>query len=334
MKNKLLVILILILVVGIMAACISPQEAGISGWIDDVEDWMLGEDAFAQTGDAELKKATTLYDSALVWMTSDYRESNQTQNESHRDRPSEITQIIRSQADFERAFEEFPRQVDFSDQMIVVYFFTADNLFTADGKRLFYYELAGVDRQEQVLYLDFYKIKTTLQIPHDTIPDSSMPTQECLVFLTPRMDITQAQFRFRYREYYKIWKGELKSNTTLDTVGASCLTEQFRACGSFPAIIQSEAQLHAAFQTFSREIDLRKQMLIVCQAPQQDAAAAVQANTYTITDVRYEYGQLDITLATADLQTSDTSAVETSAQYLIFRLPQLPVYHFTLKPNE
>ena len=64
-----------------------------------------------------LKNAVTLYDGAIQWMRDEYVYANRTKPlPDTEDCPSEITNVINSKEEFDKAFNEFPAEIDFDKQ--------------------------------------------------------------------------------------------------------------------------------------------------------------------------------------------------------------------------
>ncbi|MGN0788294.1 MAG: hypothetical protein ACI4MY_00030, partial [Christensenellales bacterium] len=112
MKNKLLIVVILIAILCLAVACL-PKLVDVA---DDIE----------RRGDQVLKDNATLYDDAAQWMTEEYAYNNRTITEHLKFLPEKVN-VVASQEDFDNAFEEFPTEIDFDEQMLVLYFFAYDN---------------------------------------------------------------------------------------------------------------------------------------------------------------------------------------------------------------
>lgn len=119
--------------------------------------------------------------------------------------PEAINNIITSQEEFDEAFDSFPVEINWEEEMLVLCFYTADVIFSIDKKRLYYYELNNISVEENNLTIDVYKHKTALAISGIFAPDASMPTQECLVFLMPKIQVKQIALNIEYKLYNTTW---------------------------------------------------------------------------------------------------------------------------------
>ena len=320
-----LIVIILIAVICLAAAC-SPKLVDIA---DDIE----------MRGDQALKDNATLYDDATQWMREEYKDSNRTITNDLTSLPKK-TNIITSQEDFANAFEEFPTEIDFDEQMLVVYFFTYDNIFAEGGKRWRYYELDNIINEDGEVTFECILKKTELRDPHNNepIPDSTVPTQNCLTILMPKVAFTQLKFKIDYKVYYQTWKKDLKSNATLYYAEFDWLREEYKdkyvSNIKYPdtliATIHTKEQYVSTFCKFYNDFDIEKDMLIVYCLTEDITDTNVY--DYTITDVRYDRGFLDIEIDKRVVSTQ-SGATSSNTKILIIKLPQLPAYNINITIN-
>ena len=159
--------------------------------------------AACETDDEARAVQATLVDDALDHMNEDFKAEHMTERAygAPSGSPKEITYVIKSESDFEAAFEDFPIEVDFDEDMLVLQFFTGDALKYEDGARRFFYESVGATQEGKVLTAEVVKHKTTLLPPEETMPDASVPTQECLAFVVPRSDVEQVELKIDHKNY-------------------------------------------------------------------------------------------------------------------------------------
>lgn len=137
-----------------------------------------------------------VYDTAIEWMTSDYIAENTTRNSSiteSESAPITITNIIAIQSDFNNAFIEFPPEVDFEKEMLIIYFFTGDIIINqVTGDRIFSYKIKSINIANEKLNIVFTK-KTLV-----SGPTGSPPTQECLVVKMDKTHVTATNIEIIY----------------------------------------------------------------------------------------------------------------------------------------
>lgn len=322
--KKILFILIILTMLCAVVAC-TPSVVNIDGSQADCI--------------SPLAKSTTIYDNALKWMKEEYIKANNTNFLICDNCPKDITNIIDNQEDFDNAFYEFPVEIDFDKQMLVVYFFTADKIFENEEKRFYYYELNNATIQGRKLTFDVCKNKTRLLIKGKSYADSSPPTQECLTFLMPRVQMEELvddiQINIDYKSYYITWIRELKYQAKVYTAELEWLTDEFRQKNidllneskTFITKIQTMPELALAFKKFYDNIDFEDDMAVIYYFEQDNTQEG--SYTYKISDVQYDdRGNLDITL-TKDKKTDKTSGQ--SQNLLAIKLPQLPAYRINIK---
>lgn len=325
MKNKLFIVAILIAILCLAVAC-SPKLVDIDNNIET-------------SGDKILKDNTTLYDDATQWMTEEYKYANRTRPlNGADDRPSEITNMITNQEDLDKAFNEFPTEINFDEQMLVLHFFASNNIFADNGKRLRYYNLNHVTQKEGNIYFEICITKAELLISDEPYADATQPTHLCLAFVMPKMNVEEFKFEFEYKKYYYTWKGDLKSNTTLYNADLDWLRDEYKESNiSRPQYsdtltynIQNHEQFVSAFKKFYNNFDIEKEMLVLYIFNQDKADKNIYE--YSIKDVKFEYGYLDITLNKKVKETRNEDKTSDTG-FLAIRLPQLPAYKINIKLN-
>lgn len=318
-----LTVAILIAVICLAAAC-APKLVDID---NDIE----------MRGDKILKDNTTLYDDATQWMKEEYAYNNRTITEDLEFLPEKVN-VIASQEDFDNAFVEFPTETDFDEQMLVLYFFTANQIFAEDGKRLRYYELNKIINEDGAITFECCVVSTPLydsNVPGN-IFDASMPTQNCLTILMPKVASTQLKFQINNKVYYQTWKKDLKSNATFYDADLDWLRDEYKEKNisklaypnMFNATIQTKEQYVSTFCKFYNDFDIEKDMLIVyCLT--EDNASKDEMYTYTITEIQYDKGFLDIQID-KNIASKQSGENLTSTKFLIIKLPQLPAYNVNI----
>lgn len=321
-----LTVAILIAVISLAAAC-APKLVDID---NDIE----------MRGDKVLKDNATLYDDATQWMMEEYAYNNRTITEDLEFLPEKVN-VIASQEDFDNAFEDFPTEIDFDEQMLVVYFFTSDNIFAEGGKRLRYYELDNIINDDGVITFECILKKTGLRDPHkhEDMADTTVPTQNCLTILMPKVACTQLKFQIDNKVYYQTWKKELKSNATLYDAELDWLRDEYKEKNisklaypnTFNATIQTKEQYVSTFCKFYNDFDIEKDMLVVYCFTEENNGIN-DTYDYLITDIQYDKGFLDIEIdkRVASMQSGTTS---TNTKILIIKLPQLPAYNVNITIN-
>ena len=319
MKNKFLVVFILIIIYIICLVSVAACEK-----IVDIP---------------SLKNSVTLYDDAILWMKDEYVYANRTSPLPNADDcPEEITNIITSQEEFDKAFNEFPTEINFDEQMLVLHFFASNNIFADNGKRLRYYSLNNVIQKEGNIYFDICITKAELLISDDPYADATKPTHLCLAFVMPKMNVEEFNFEFEYKKYYYNWKGDLKSNTSLYNAELDWLREEYKEnsisesqnSNTLTYNIQNHEQFVSAFKKFYNNFDIEKEMLVLYFFNQDKADKNIYE--YSIKEVKFEYGYLDITLNKIVKETQNEDKTSDTG-FLAIRLPQLPAYKINIKLN-
>ncbi len=328
MKNKILILIILISIMCLTIAC-SNENAKLL----DIE-YDLTEN-----NDNTLKNSTAFYDGAIQWLTEEYKYANRTSPLNGADDcPSTITNIIGNQEDFDKAFNEFPTEINFDEQMLVLHFFASNNIFADNGKRLRFYSLNNITQKEENIYFDICINKAELLISDDPYADATKPTHLCLAFVMPKMNVKKFEFEFEYKKYYYTWKGDLKSNTTLYNADLDWLRDKYKENNiselQYPDTltynIQNHEQFVSAFKKFYNNFDIEKEMLVLYFFKQDEDDKNIYE--YSLKDVKFEYGYLDITLNKIVKETQNEDKTSDTG-FLAIRLPQLPAYKINIKLN-
>ena len=132
-----------------------------------------------------------IFYNAQALMNEEYLETNMTlgahkQGSQVEDTssPEMRTQIIRDKNDFDLAFSEFPQEVDFSEKMILVHFFTSSYPTSP-------YKLEKANLDGDTLHVEFKLNKSGSA----SVPDAGLPRQTCIVVLMNKLDISTAVFK-------------------------------------------------------------------------------------------------------------------------------------------
>lgn len=284
-----------------------------------------------------LKNAVTLYDGAIQWMKVTYAFANRTKPlPETEDCPSEITNVINSKEEFDEAFNEFPAEIDFDKQTLVLHFFASNNIFAQSGKRLRYYELTDVTEENTSLTFDVTCVKASLLIKDEPYADVSKPTQLCLAVLMPKTQISDFKFNFEYKKYYIEWRGELKDNATLYKGDLEWLRDEYgndiSSSIEYDFIITDKIQTHeeyvTAFKKFYNTFDLEDDMLVLyCLKKDADDTNSYE---YSIANIEYGEGYLDIAL-NKKVKKSQSGDGSNDIDFIIVKLPQLPAYNVNVK---
>ena len=284
-----------------------------------------------------LKNAVTLYDGAIQWMRDEYVYANRTKPlPDTEDCPSKITNVINSKEEFDKAFNEFPAEIDFDKQTLVLHFFASNNIFAQSGKRLRYYELTDVNEENTCLTFDISCVKTSLLIKDEPYADATVPTHLCLAFLMPKTQVNDFEFNFDYKKYYIEWRGELKDNATLYNGDSEWLREEYgkdiASSLEYKKTLTDKIQTHeeyvTAFKKFYNTFDTEDDMLVLYFLKKD--ADDTNLYEYSIANIEYDEGYLDITLnkKVKDAQSGNGSD---DIDFIIVKLPQLPAYNVNVK---
>lgn len=284
-----------------------------------------------------LKNAVTLYDNTIQWMKVTYAFANRTKPlPETEDCPSEITNVINSKEEFDEAFNEFPAEIDFDKQTLVLHFFASNNIFAQSGKRLRYYELTDVTEENACLTFDITCVKASLLIKDEPYADVSNPTQLCLAVLMPKTQVNDFAFNIDYKKYYIEWRGELKDNSTLYRADLEWLRDEYgndiSSSIEYDFIITDKIQTHeeyvTAFKKFYDTFDIGKEMLVFFFLKHSE----IDTNSYeySIANIEFGEGYLDIAL-NKKVKKSQSGDGSNDIDFIIVKLPQLPAYNVNVK---
>ena len=149
---------------------------------------------FAGCGNQLLYNAV-LYSNAKEWMNEEFLKKNLTRGSQYVNEEGEIvsadgesyletkTFIIQSNEDFNEIFTEFPPEIDFEKDMILIYIFT-----TTTGIQP--YDIKNVNLDGSIVKIEC-KLKRYSGIAKDSL---SAPGQRCLVIKMDKLDITSVEF--------------------------------------------------------------------------------------------------------------------------------------------
>ena len=158
MRNKIIIMVALIMCIGVFTAC------------------------------GGNKYNAELHYNAQAIMNADYIEANMTLGAyvgmvEDISSPATRTHIIRDKNSFDLAFSEFPQEVDFSERMVLVCFFTSSYPTSP-------YKLSKITLSGSELNIEFKLNKNGSPLT----PDAGLPQQTCIVVLIDKLDITVAAF--------------------------------------------------------------------------------------------------------------------------------------------
>lgn len=284
-----------------------------------------------------LKNAVTLYDNTIQWMKVTYAFANRTKPlPETEDCPSEITNVINSKEEFDKAYYEFPAEIDFDKQTLVLYFFASNNILSQNGKRLSYYELTDVTEEKTSLTFDVTCVKASLLIKDEPYADVSKPTQLCLAVLMPKTQVSEFDFNIKHEKYYIEWSGELKDNSTLYKGDLEWLRDEYgndiSSSIEYDFIITDKIQTReeyvTAFKKFYDTFDIGKEMLVLFFLKHRDFDTNLYE--YSIANIEYGEGYLDIAL-NKKVKKSQSGDGSDDIDFIIVKLPQLPAYNVNVK---
>jgi len=91
--------------------------------------------------------------------------------------------LIQNKEDFDKAFREFPTELDFEKEMLCIYIFTCNYMGLP-------YEIIKMSLDDRLL-----KIEVDFISPKKgAIGSATIPKQRCLVVKMDKLDITTAEF--------------------------------------------------------------------------------------------------------------------------------------------
>jgi hypothetical protein len=150
-------------------------------------------DAPPQTADCDnggdnIRYNAVLFDNAREWLHEDFLDENKTygdwgalETDPFGDYPAYIIKIIDSE-NFDEIFSSFPYEIDFNNEMLILYAFTCSR-----GYRPF--ELRSININEQVLYVEY-----RLTPRRRDVFDASTPRTRWFVIRLDKLDITEVEF--------------------------------------------------------------------------------------------------------------------------------------------
>ena len=172
-SKKLTVLLAMVMMVGCLAMFLS-----MAGCEEEQE--ILEYDAI-------------LYDQPMQWMNPEYLKKNETFDLDHTGEsfPRRIIHIIKSQKDFDKAFKEFPPDVDFKKEMLIVYFYTGPNVANPEtGKRFFNFTIKDLKVENE---------NVQIVIESEALlegPTGFPPMRQCFVIKMNKADVTNVNIEW------------------------------------------------------------------------------------------------------------------------------------------
>ena len=142
-----------------------------------------------------LEYNATLYDQPMQWMNPEYLKKNATYdaNQTGESLPGTITNIITSQKDFDKAFNEFPPSIDLEKEMLIVYFFTGSIVVNPEtGERFF---------NDRIKNLKVDNGEVCIVIEEEALlegPTGFPPMQECFVIKMNKVDVTNVKIEWAH----------------------------------------------------------------------------------------------------------------------------------------
>jgi hypothetical protein len=140
------------------------------------------------TGCGGNKYNAELHYNAQAMMNAEYLEANMTLGAydglvEDTSSPETRTHIIKNKNDFDFAFNEFPKEVDFSKKMVLIYFFTSS------------YPTSPYKLEKTTMDSDILRVYFKLNKSDSQGPDASKPQQTCVVVLIDILDISNVSFK-------------------------------------------------------------------------------------------------------------------------------------------
>lgn len=130
--------------------------------------------SFGCANEAVLPYNATIFDKAENFMKEDYLADNNTHYPGATDGlPESICKTVESDGEFKNAFASFPEEIDFTKDILVVYFFT--DIYYGFGCKL---QTVTNDNGEIVINIIHQMAKK--EINGARPPSTSAPTQRCL----------------------------------------------------------------------------------------------------------------------------------------------------------
>ena len=140
-----------------------------------------------------LEYNATLYDQPMQWMNPEYLKKNETYDLDHTGEsfPWSITHIIKSQKDFDKAFNEFPPSIDLEKEMLIIWFITTGIIISpVTGERLFNYTIKNLKVDNREVYVSIEE-----EALHKG-PTGTPPTRQCFVIKMNKVNVTKANIEW------------------------------------------------------------------------------------------------------------------------------------------
>ena len=139
----------------------------------------------------EIPYNAVIYDRAITYLKDDYREANMTGFWGNGEGPDDIRQVIKTQQEFEEAFESFPEELDFETQMLVLYFFT--DIYDGFGC-----SIKDVNFNEETLNIKILHHQAEPDKDGLVPPCTSAPTHRCLLIKMDKLDFQELEVKIVY----------------------------------------------------------------------------------------------------------------------------------------
>lgn len=139
------------------------------------------------------KYNAVIYDTTINWMRTEYITENATRNSlipESEAYPRVITHIISTQEQFDGAFKEFPQEIIFDKEMLVVYFYTGNKIINElTGDRFFSHKIKDLKVENEEI---------NITILSETLvkgPTGFPPTQQCFVIKMDKVTATSVNVK-------------------------------------------------------------------------------------------------------------------------------------------
>jgi len=143
------------------------------------------------------KYNAVLFSSSLDRLNDDYIAENSTKysddkyvNQSD-PRPTELIKIINNEQDFQTAFKSFPTEIDFAEEMLVLYFFTAPPAVSAGGTKFYENRLIKTDFADGILKIEV----ESKSVFDDSMPRTLRPEQQCFIIKMDKLNVDETSLR-------------------------------------------------------------------------------------------------------------------------------------------
>ncbi|MCL2061220.1 MAG: hypothetical protein FWH03_01155 [Firmicutes bacterium] len=128
------------------------------------------------------KYNAVLYDDAGEWIKESFLDENITYQNNDARVPNAKSFIIRNQTEFESIFLEFPHEIDFENEMFLLYVFAC--------------ELGGRSYKIRKMIVENQNLTIEYKVDSNTIFNwSSAPWLRCFVVRMDKVDILSAEFK-------------------------------------------------------------------------------------------------------------------------------------------